>query len=235
HLQKTDNEFLKGKNILITGGPTREYLDSVRFISNPSTGKMGIALANSAKNHGANVKLILGPTPLSAQKNIETEYIISSDEMYKAVVKNFQWADVVIMSAAVEDIKPKSTNSKKIKKNQIPNSLQLVKTKDILLELGKQKRDQILIGFSVETENEVQNSIEKLKRKNLDFIVVNNPNVKGAGFGSDTNKTTIITKDEEIIENELMRKVELADKIIQRVSKSFTQSSQRKKRTQRGN
>ena len=112
--------------------------------------------------------------------------------MYKAVLEQFDWADIVIMSAAVEDIKPTIKKSKKIKKSDIPKILNLTTTKDILLELGKIKKDQILVGFSVETENKIHNSIEKLKKKNLDYIIVNDPNEKGAAFGSDTNKTIII-------------------------------------------
>lgn len=214
NLYSANNKFLKGKNILITGGPTREYLDSVRFISNPSTGKMGIALANSAKKHGGNVKLILGPTSLSAQENIETDSVVSSKEMFEAVIEKFEWADIVIMSAAVEDLKPTNRESNKIKKSDIPRTLNFTTTKDILLELGKIKKDQILVGFSVETENKIHNSIEKLKKKNLDYIIVNDPNEKGAGFESDTNKVTIITKNEKILEKKLMTKNELADEIL---------------------
>ncbi len=213
-LLSANDKPLRDKNILITGGPTREYLDSVRFISNSSTGKMGIALANSAKKYGGNVKLILGPTSISPPKNIDTISVVSSENMYKAVLEQFDWADIVIMSAAVEDIKPTIKKSKKIKKFDIPKILNLTTTKDILLELGKIKKDQILVGFSVETENKIHNSIEKLKKKNLDYIIVNDPNEKGAAFGSDTNKTTMITKDEKIIEKKLMTKNKLADEIL---------------------
>lgn len=213
-LLSANDKPLKDKNILITGGPTREYLDPVRFISNPSTGKMGIALANSAKKYGGNVKLILGPTSISPPKNIDTISVVSSENMYKAVLEQFDWADIVIMSAAVEDIKPTIKKSKKIKKSDIPKILNLTTTKDILLELGKIKKDQILVGFSVETENKIHNSIEKLKKKNLDYIIVNDPNEKGAAFGSDTNKTIMITKDEKIIEKKLMTKNKLADEIL---------------------
>lgn len=214
NLLSMSDKPLKDKNILITGGPTREYLDSVRFISNPSTGKMGIALANSAKKHGGNVKLILGPTSILPPENIDTTSVISSENMRKAVLEKFDWADIVIMSAAVEDLKPTTKESIKIKKSNIPKTLNFTTTKDILLELGKIKKNQILVGFSVETENKIHNSIEKLKKKNLDYIIVNDPNEKGAAFGGDTNKTTIITKDEKILEKKLMTKNELADEIF---------------------
>ena len=166
------------------------------------------------KKYGGNVKLILGPTSILPHKNIDTISVVSSENMYKAVLEQFDWADIVIMSAAVEDIKPTIKKSKKIKKSDIPKILNLTTTKDILLELGKIKKDQILVGFSVETENKIHNSIEKLKKKNLDYIIVNDPNEKGAAFGSDTNKTIMITKDEKIIEKKLMTKNKLADEIL---------------------
>ena len=213
-LHSVNNKILEGKNILITGGPTREYLDAVRFISNPSTGKMGIALAKSARKFGGNVKLILGPTSILPPKNIDTISVISSEDMYKTVLEQFKWADIVIMSAAVEDIKPTTKETKKIKKSDIPKTISLTKTKDILLALGKIKQNQILVGFSVETENKIQNSIKKLNKKNLDFIILNDPNESGSGFESNTNKVTIITKDKKIIEKKLMTKNELADEIF---------------------
>ncbi len=220
-LFSTNNKFLDGKNILITGGPTREYIDSVRFISNPSTGKMGIALAKSAKKLGGNVKLILGPTSILPPTNIDTTSVISSENMKKAVFEQFDWADIVIMSAAVEDIKPTNKILNKIKKTDIPKSINLTKTEDILLKLGEQKQNQLLVGFSVETENTIKNSINKLIKKNLDFIILNNPNESGAGFGNDTNRVTIITKNEEIIEKELMTKDELSDEIFKIISNNL--------------
>ena len=208
---------LQHKRVLITGGPTREYIDDIRFISNPSTGKMGKALAETAANLGAEVYYVSGPTSLPDPVGCTTLHVTTASEMKKAVLKHFDDRNIVIMSAAVEDIKPKSSVSGKLKKSKIPEQLELEHTDDILKELGKRKKKQILVGFSVEVEDEEKNSIDKMKKKNLDWIVVNNPGQKGAAFAGDTNKVTIIDKHHSSIDLPLQSKTETAKAIWQAI------------------
>lgn len=184
---------LKGKKILITAGPTYEAIDPVRFIGNHSSGKMGYEIAAAAMKMGAEVTLISGPTHLSTDEdNIKLIRVTSTREMYKAVDSNFENTDVFISSAAVADYRPKNVASEKIKKDDESLNLELTKTEDILAGMGARKRHQKLIGFALETTNEVENARNKLKRKNLDFIVLNSLNDEGAGFKSETNKVSII-------------------------------------------
>ena len=189
---------LKGKKILITAGPTYEAIDPVRFIGNFSSGKMGIALANEAVRQGAEVHLVLGP---SSEKNIHSQIhlhrVVSAQQMYEAAVTEFPTCDIAILAAAVADYTPESVAPEKIKKKGGNLSLTLVPTVDILASLGKIKTNQILIGFALETENEVANAQTKLEKKNLDGIVLNSLRDPGAGFGTDTNKITFITKTEQ--------------------------------------
>jgi phosphopantothenoylcysteine decarboxylase/phosphopantothenate--cysteine ligase len=204
---------LQHKRILITGGPTREYLDDIRFISNPSTGKMGVALAETAAEAGAVVDYISGPTSLPDPKGCTTTHIVSAADMKQAVLDKFDDCDIVVMSAAVEDISPKTSYSGKLKKDKIPQTIELTKTDDILEELGKQKKDQVLVGFSVEVKDDIKNSIEKMKKKNLDWIIVNNPEEKGAAFSGDTNRVTIIDKDYKNTSLPLLSKRQTAEAI----------------------
>jgi len=191
----SENLPFKGKKILITAGPTYEAIDPVRFIGNFSSGKMGIALANEAVRQGAEAHLILGP---SSEKNIHSQIhlhrVVSAQQMYEAAVTEFPTCDIAILAAAVADYTPETVASEKIKKKGGNLSLTLVPTVDILASLGKIKTTQTLIGFALETENEVANAQTKLEKKNLDAIVLNSLRDTGAGFGTDTNKVTFITK-----------------------------------------
>ncbi|MBV4358135.1 bifunctional phosphopantothenoylcysteine decarboxylase/phosphopantothenate--cysteine ligase CoaBC [Pinibacter aurantiacus] len=187
---------LAGKKVLITAGPTYELLDPVRFIGNHSSGKMGVAIANELANRGAEVTLVLGPSNVSVdEKRIKTFHVTSAKEMYDVCVEQFPQMNVAVMAAAVADYTPVNTFSEKIKKNDGNLVLELQKTKDILKSLGEIKKDnQLLIGFALETKNEVEYAKSKLKDKNADIIVLNSLRDKGAGFGTDTNKITIFEK-----------------------------------------
>ena len=203
----SSNLPLNGKTFLITAGPTFEPIDPVRFIGNHSSGKMGFELAETASNLGANVILISGPTNEKLKSNsIQLKLITSSDQMFEEVVNKYSIADVVIMSAAVADFKPKSISNKKLKKNNQNLSIEVEKTKDILSHLGNTKANQLLIGFALETDNEIENAKRKLINKNLDLIILNSLNDKGAGFGFDTNKVSIISKENKIINFPLKHK-----------------------------
>ena len=184
---------LTGKNVLITSGPTYEQIDPVRFIGNNSSGKMGFALAEVAASQGANVILITGPTNEKIHNSlIEVHPVLSADNMYEAVKKHYADCDIAIASAAVSDFRVKSPAKKKIKKSQGKRSLELVPTKDVLAYMGRNKKNQFLVGFALETDNELENAKIKLKEKNLNAIVLNSLNDKGAGFSSNTNKISYI-------------------------------------------
>jgi phosphopantothenoylcysteine decarboxylase / phosphopantothenate---cysteine ligase len=209
---------LQGKTVVVTAGPTREKIDPVRFISNHSTGKMGYALAEEAKKQGAEVILVSGPVQLSAPSGIELVNVESADEMYHAVLNYFDQADVVIKTAAVADYRPKITYDHKVKKQAGDSSIELERTKDILLELGKRKKKQVLIGFAAETENVEEYARKKLSSKNADMIVANNVKTEGAGFGTDTNIVTLFKKSGSVTEVPLMSKSAVAKKIIEEVT-----------------
>jgi len=205
------------KKILITAGPTYEAIDPVRYIGNHSSGKMGYALAEEAAGLGAEVILVSGPTALKIQhKNIKIVSVISAEEMYNATHEFFSKVDVAIAAAAVSDYKPIQIATQKIKKADAEISIQLEKTKDILFSLGKEKKHQLLIGFALETENEIENAKGKLKKKNLDFIVLNSLNDKGAGFKQDTNKIKIIYPN-EVKQFDLKSKEAVAKDILNEV------------------
>ena len=221
-LEFLKNEFaksqdLQGKKILITAGPTREYIDAVRFITNPSTGKMGFAIAQAASERGADVTLISGPVNLSID-NVNRIDVETSEQMFNAVKKSMKSKDAIIMTAAIEDFKPLKISKQKIKKENFKNKINIEcgLSVDILKYLGEQKKNYKLVGFAVETNNEVANAKSKLKRKNLDFIVLNNPNVKGAGFGTDTNVASIID-NKGIDKYKKMTKLELANIILDKL------------------
>ncbi|MFA5404774.1 MAG: bifunctional phosphopantothenoylcysteine decarboxylase/phosphopantothenate--cysteine ligase CoaBC [Ignavibacteria bacterium] len=192
-LKKKD---LEGKNVLITAGPTLEPLDSVRYISNYSSGKMGFEIARAAYERGANVTLISGTTNLTSNSSIKRIDVTTSEEMFNAVKANLKNINLVVMSAAVSDFKPLNVKSGKIKKEVEGKTINISfeKTTDILKYTGKNKKNFFLIGFALETDNEIENAKRKLNEKNLDLIVLNNPKEEGAGFGTDTNVVTLIDK-----------------------------------------
>ncbi len=190
------NEDLKGKRAVVTAGPTHEPIDPVRFVGNHSSGKMGVAIAKELYHRGAEVNLILGPTGLSFNLNgIRVQRVQTAEEMYQQCSSHFENADITIMAAAVADYTPAEKSGEKIKKREDQWLLQFKKTRDILKSLGEKKRsDQVLVGFALETNNEKDNALEKLKSKNADLIVLNSLKDSGAGFGYDTNKITIFDK-----------------------------------------
>ena len=209
---------LKGKKLLLTAGPTYEAIDPVRFIGNHSSGKMGFAIAKAAANLGAEVFLISGPSHQKIQHSLVHRIdVISADEMYKAAHKYFKEVDIAILSAAVADYRPKNVATQKIKKTTSALEIELEPTKDILASLGEIKENQFLVGFALETNNEVENAKGKLKRKNLDVIVLNSLQDKGAGFATDTNKITIIDKDLTEKSFELKSKEEVAKDIMNEI------------------
>jgi phosphopantothenoylcysteine decarboxylase/phosphopantothenate--cysteine ligase len=213
---------LYGKRVLVTAGPTYEAIDPVRFIGNHSSGLMGFEIANSAAQLGAEVVLITGPTHLKAKNSrIKIVPVMSADEMYTQVHTYFDAVDVAIASAAVADYKPKNAASSKIKKSASTLSLELEKTKDILASIGALKSHQLLVGFALETNDEVANSIKKLKSKNLDLIVLNSLNDKGAGFGGKSNKVTLIDKNLVQTEFPLKSKADVAKDIMNELLKQI--------------
>ena len=213
---------LKGKKILITAGPTYEAIDPVRFIGNHSSGKMGFDIANSAANLGASVILVSGPTHCTVSNPlIKIIPIISAQEMYQICHQFYVEVDVVIAAAAVADYKPKYVAQQKIKKAADSFIIELEKTKDILASLGAQKKNQFLIGFALETENEIENAKLKIQKKNLDLIVLNSLQDEGAGFGKATNKVTFIDKHFHIEAMDLKSKEAVADDILNKVVSHF--------------
>lgn len=203
-----------GKKVLVNAGPTREAIDPVRFITNHSTGKMGYAIAENAMLRGAEVTLVTGPTSITPPKFVDVISVVSAQDMFDAVTANAEDKDIVILSAAVADYRPTEIADNKIKKKEGDMSIPLTRTKDIIGTLGQNKpAGQFLCGFSMETENMLENSKGKLERKNLDMIVANNLKVAGAGFGTDTNVITLITK-EDATELPLMSKKEAAAAIL---------------------
>jgi phosphopantothenoylcysteine decarboxylase/phosphopantothenate--cysteine ligase len=210
---------LTGKTAMVTAGPTYEAIDPVRFIGNHSSGKMGYAIAEELSAMGAIVTLISGPSALKlSDKSINKIDVTSAEEMLKASLSNFPGTDISILSAAVADYRPKEVSILKIKKESSDFSLELIKTQDILATLGKEKKKgQILIGFALETDNEVANAIKKLEKKNLDFIVLNSLNDEGGAFKNETNKITIIDRKHKIDSYELKPKKEVAGDICKKI------------------
>ncbi len=213
---------LRGKKILITAGPTYEAIDPVRFIGNHSSGKMGFEIAKASANLGAEVILITGPTSQKVTHSfINIIPVINAESMYNAVHEYFSDVDVAILSAAVADYKPREVASQKIKKNDSTLIIQLEKTKDILASLGEIKKQQYLVGFALETNNELENAKDKLKRKNLNLIVLNSLNDKGAGFKGDTNKVTFIDDKDIVTQFELKSKTEVATDLLNKIIKEI--------------
>lgn len=213
---------LKGKKVLITAGPTYEAIDPVRFIGNHSSGKMGFEIARAAANLGAEVILISGPTHETVSNSrINRINVISASQMYEEVHRYFEAADIAILSAAVADYRPKNVSETKIKKKDTAFSIELEKTTDILASLGAIKKKQFLVGFALETNDELENATGKLKAKNLNLIVLNSLNDKGAGFGGSTNKVTFITEEQDILEQDLKSKREVAVDLINQIIKQI--------------
>lgn len=213
---------LRGKQVIITAGPTYEAIDPVRFIGNHSSGKMGFEIARAAANLGAKVILVSGPTHQKITHSlVEVKPVVSAEEMYTEVHKYYESSDIAILSAAVADYRPKTVANQKIKKKETTFSIELEKTKDILKSLGEIKKNQFLVGFALETNNEIVNAKGKLQSKNLDLIVLNSLQDKGAGFGVSTNKVTFITSSNDIIEHELKSKADVAQDLMHQILKQL--------------
>ncbi len=213
---------LRGKKVLITAGPTYEAIDPVRFIGNHSSGKMGYAIADEAANLGAEVILVSGPSSvLLKNPTVHKISVTSAQEMYVSVHEHFSQCDVAILSAAVADYRPVSVASEKIKKKEGNLTLQLEKTQDILASIGKIKEKQFLVGFALETQNELENAKIKLEKKNLDLIVLNSLRDKGAGFKGETNKVTFVAKDNKVVPFSVKPKTEVAKDILQYIIAQF--------------
>ncbi len=213
---------LAGKTVLVTAGPTREAIDAVRFISNPSTGKMGYAIAVAARERGAEVVLVSGPAQIAAPSGVKIIPVVSAEEMRAAVLDQLPHTDAVIMAAAVSDFKPLQMSDRKIKKDVAPATLQLERTVDILKELGMSKGKRILIGFAAETDDIEYNALKKLKDKNLDMIVMNDVLRSGSGFGVDTNAVTIFDQSGARHEVPTLPKYQIARIIIDSLAKLMT-------------
>lgn len=213
----SDKQDFKGKRVLVTAGPTQESIDPVRYITNHSSGKMGYAVARQAMLRGAEVTLVSGKVNLPPVPFVKMIYITTAEDMYNAVTTEFENTDIVIKAAAVADFRPKRIADDKLKKADGMDSIELEPTKDILKELGKNKKNRFICGFSMETKNMTENSRKKLENKNLDMIVCNNLKVEGAGFQGDTNVVTVIDKT-TITELGIMSKTDVADKILDRIA-----------------
>lgn len=213
---------LKGKKLLITAGPTYEAIDPVRFIGNHSSGKMGFEIAEASARQGAEVFLITGPTHLQTKnKLITTIRVTSAAEMFDAVANKFDQVDIAIAAAAVADYRPSSVADQKIKKKESALVINLEPTQDILAYMGSVKKNQFLVGFALETENEVENAQGKLQRKNLDLIVLNSLNDTGAGFKTETNKVTFIKQDGTVLPQNLKTKTEVAEDLLNLILKEI--------------
>jgi phosphopantothenoylcysteine decarboxylase/phosphopantothenate--cysteine ligase len=208
---------LKGKTVLVTAGPTREFLDPVRFLTNRSSGKMGYELAEEALRRGAEVILISGPTHIFPPPEAKSKRVQTAEEMEKEVLAHFGHADVVIMAAAISDFKFAEVSSRKIKKEKLEKKIDILPTEDILQKLSSKKGKKIIVGFAAETEDVVDNALKKMKRKNLDLIVANNVLAEGIGFESDFNQVSLIFPDGKTIQTEKKSKVEISQIILDRV------------------
>ncbi len=211
------SESLKGKTVLVTAGPTREFLDPVRFLTNRSSGKMGYELAEEALRRGAEVILISGPTHIFPPPEAKLKKVRTAQEMEKEVVAHFGQADVVIMAAAISDFRFAETSSQKIKKEKLEKKIDVVPTEDILQKLSSKKGAKIIVGFAAETEDVVNNALKKMKKKSLDLIVANNVLDEGIGFESDFNQVSLIFPDGKTIHTEKKSKLEISQIILDRV------------------
>lgn len=207
----------KGRRVLVTAGPTREYFDPVRFISNPSSGKMGYEVAEAARRRGAEVRLVSGPTSLPAPTGVSVFATETAQEMYERVMENLNWAEVVVKAAAVADYRPVHFSPEKVKKTEGNLVVELERTPDILQEVGRQKGGRLLVGFAAETGEPLEKARLKLERKNLDLIVANDVTQPGVGFGAETNQVKILFRDGRIVELPLLSKREVAERILDAV------------------
>lgn len=205
---------LKDKKVLVTAGPTRERIDPVRYITNFSSGKMGYAIAEEAKNLGAEVTLITGPVAIEPPMGVKVIHVESAQDMFEATISQYETSDLVVKTAAVADYKPKAVSDQKIKKQEGDEQIELERTKDILFELGKRKKHQVLVGFAAETDHVEEYAMKKLEKKNADMIVANNVAEEGSGFGTDTNKITMYKRDGKFISLPLMTKKEAAKNLL---------------------
>lgn len=213
---------LQGKKFLVTAGPTHEAIDPVRFIGNHSSGKMGVAIAQVAADHGAEVHLVLGPGAKKPENPAIKVYpVVSAEDMYQICIDLFQNMNIVVCAAAVADYTPEAVAVEKMKKKDGALEIKLKRTKDILASLGQMKENQFLVGFALETNNELEHAKSKLKRKNLDFIVLNSLRDQGAGFQTDTNKICIIDKGNNVTDFELKTKAAVAEDIVQTIIEKY--------------
>lgn len=211
-------QTLAGVRVLVTAGPTIEDIDPVRFISNRSSGKMGYALASEAQRRGAEVVLVTGPTHLEPPPDVKTVQVRSARQMEQASLDHFKSSDIVVMAAAVSDYRPEENKPNKIKKSDRPLQLNLLRTGDILKEMGVQKEHQILVGFAAESENLIENAIRKLDAKDLDLIVANDIAAPGEGFESDTNRVTMILKSGKQTQSPLLSKAAIAELVWDQIA-----------------
>ena len=211
------SQSFKGQTVLVTAGPTREFLDPVRFITNRSSGKMGYELAEEALRRGAEVILVSGPTHLFPPPDAKLRKVQTAEDMKKEVLEHFSKADVVIMTAAVSDFKFKESASGKIKKEKLGGNIKIVPTPDVLKELGRKKGRKVLVGFAAETENVVDNALKKLKDKNLDLVIANDVTTEGVGFESNFNQVSVVFPDGKSVQTEKMTKVEISQVIMDKI------------------
>ncbi len=208
----------EGKKILITAGPTQEAIDPVRYITNHSSGKMGYAIAEAARDRGAEVTLVSGPVNMGKLSGVETIDVVTASEMYETVMEKMSEMDIIVKAAAVADYKPSNYSGEKVKKSDDDLSIPLERTKDIALEISKKKSHQKVVGFAAESENVIENAKKKIVKKDFDFIVSNDIKKSGAGFKSDTNIVSIIDKSGEVMHYELLQKREIADIILDKLT-----------------
>lgn len=221
------SESLKGKTVLVTAGPTREFLDPVRFITNRSSGKMGYELAEEALRRGAEVILISGPTHIFPPPKAKLRSVQTAEEMSKEVLRHFARADVVVMAAAISDFKFAGRSSQKIKKENLGEKVRILPAEDVLLKLGQKKGRKILVGFAAETEDIVGNALKKMREKNLDLIVANDVLAEGAGFESDFNQVTIVAPDGKTVQTEKKSKLEISREILDRIEEIIGRKSRK--------
>lgn len=219
------SQRLKGKTVLVTAGPTREFLDPVRFVTNRSSGKMGYALAEEALRRGAEVILVSGPTHLFPPPNARFREVQTAEDMKGEVLSHFPGADIVIMAAAVSDFKFEKASSNKVKKEKLGDSIKIAPVPDVLRELGRKKGQKVLVGFAAETEKVVDNSLQKLKEKNLDLIVANDVMAEGIGFESDFNRVSLVSRGGRSVQTEKMTKIQISQIIMDKIEEIVEKKS----------
>ncbi|UWG99265.1 bifunctional phosphopantothenoylcysteine decarboxylase/phosphopantothenate--cysteine ligase CoaBC [Dehalobacter sp. DCM] len=213
-----DRNLLQGRHVLVTAGGTREELDPVRYLGNYSSGKMGYAIAQAFTETGAQVTLVSGPTAIPVPSGVDLVRVTSAEEMYEEVLQRYNDLDIVVKAAAVADFRPASRHEQKIKKDGQAYSLELIPNPDILAALGEKKKHQFLVGFAAETQNSYANGLDKMKRKNVDMLVVNDVTVPGAGFGTDTNIVSFLYADGRKLDLPKMSKIEIARTLVKEIA-----------------